>query len=463
MTAEPSEPGPSCERARAALHGGSFDEAIAAADEAIAGLLHDGLTADDFVALSLRGAAAEGLLRFARSAVARIPSLHEPLALRWEALRRAGRTAEARRMRAVCIRHFADRASVWSEAGNQALDEGQPARALQYFERCLRLRPDWTAALAGKAILFEQRKDWARALRYRKRVVEVERALERSEPVHLQRTIRYAAALGRVGRWDEAAVLLRRAVSLGAFVSLPAERPVLLRVFSRELYSPATVASLLAQAPEAFEGAAPEVAMAIREAHAVALVHEALSPRSEGERLLLSGMCAWIAGDEAGAYALLDEAEVHGADGVPTQYLLASCAAVLARTELPSIRRFAEQAAAEALNRAPDTEPPSDETLLYALLTLHPRGPAEHVALVRARRGSFTQLHFDALGGSTGSPAQLAVAAAGSEVGVELRRIVAFRATLRASGCSPLEAAASSHAALSVLGQRAAGAASGSR
>ena len=310
------------ERARSAMRAERYDLAIAAADAAITVLLHAGLDVESFVRLSLRGAQIEGLMAVDRDAVARLRRLHEPFAIRWEALRRSGRIEEARQMRALCIRHFSDRASVWAAAGNQALDDGEPIKAEGYFDRCLQLNPEWTAALAGKAILFETRKDWSRALEYRERVAQVEHALEREDVPSLQRVTRYAAALARVGRWREAGALFRRCVELRAFESLPAERAVLVRVFSRELYSPALLATLATQVPSEFVGCAAEVVLGLREAAAFGACHERLRARADlapAARLQLLGMCAWLAGDEARGYALLDEAEVHREGELATQ------------------------------------------------------------------------------------------------------------------------------------------------
>lgn len=149
---------------------GRPERAVAEAEIALVELLHEGLSVEEFVRLSLLGAQAEGLFRFKRAAVARSRPLHDPLTLRWEALRRAGRRAEARQMRALCIRHFSERASVWVSAGDRALDENDLDSADGYYERCLSLDAHWAPALTGKAIVLERRKDWDAALHYRRRV-----------------------------------------------------------------------------------------------------------------------------------------------------------------------------------------------------------------------------------------------------------------------------------------------------
>jgi mono/diheme cytochrome c family protein len=73
--------------ALAALQAGRYDRAVALADAAIAALLQDGLTVADFVRLTLAGSRAEHLLKPLPLEIALAPSLREPFALRWEALR----------------------------------------------------------------------------------------------------------------------------------------------------------------------------------------------------------------------------------------------------------------------------------------------------------------------------------------------------------------------------------------
>lgn len=334
---------PACQRAREALRAGKPELALAEADAAIELVLQHGLRVPEFLSLARRSAPSEILFRYERRAVARSQSLHLPLALRWEALRRAGRSAEAREMRSVLLRLFPERASVWAEAGNHALDEQDLPRAEQYFERCLSLAPDWTAALAGKAILAETCKQWDAALEYRRRVVEVERALSRDDAPSLQRTLRYAAALGRVGRWDEAAPLFRRCALRGAFAQLPAERPVLARVFSRELYAPAMFA-LLATEPQT-----PEAQLALHEASVFGALYGHVleySGLERAERLVLLGMCAWLAGDYERAYALLDEAEDERDVDLCLACLLAWSARAAGASDCESVERFALESAA---------------------------------------------------------------------------------------------------------------------
>lgn len=436
-----------------ALRLGRPDLAIAAADVAIARLLHSGLTVAEFIRLSLKRAPAEALLRYDRRAIAHLRHLHEPLALRWEALRRAGRNAEAREMRALCIEHFPERASVWSTAGNQALDEGELDAAQHYFDRCLRCDADWLPGLAGMAIVHESRKHWSDALEYRKRVVEVGQALRRDDPASLQRLIRYAAALARMGRWPEAGVWFRRCLAQGAFEALPAERPVLYRVFSRELYSPALVARMHAsmQAGECESGG--EVALALEEAAVFARVYERIAASSElteSERFGLLGMCAWLTGNEAHAYALLDEAEVEHAADLALGHLLSCCAAALESDERASIEAFAARAASEHLSRLSRGEPLRSEDSFYARLTLARFAP--HLLRARIELPDFAWHAFYDQALVHGSAPVLERAADGVGLVDRLRRVVAFRAAQLAAGRTALDAArASAEAARQLL------------
>lgn len=423
-------------RADWAMRLGCYEDALAASELAITGLLHDGLTLEEFLRLSARGAPAEGLMRYARSAVVRLRPLHEPIAIRWEALHRVGRTRDAQLVRAACLRLFPDRASVWATAGNHALDAGELALAEHYFERCLQLDRAWTAGLAGLAIVNESRKAWARALVFRKRVVEVERALERDDAPSLQRAMRYAAALARLERWREAEVVFRRCARPGAFACLPAERLVLLSVFSRELYAPALVVACLGQQQLPEAEIEDPARLAIHEAGLLAHVSRELG----ADRSAL-GMCAWLAGDAERAYRHFDEAECDGAD-VAVQYLLLSAASAVAAEDQPSIAQFCERAARDVIARSSDA---SDEALLYAFLTL--AHAQDGTAPACARDDGLLALYREARAGSC---EELRPAPELPPL-VQLRRVVAFRATQRAFGRSPLMAAASSSAALASI------------
>ncbi len=346
------DPEAACLRAEWALRSQRFDDAVEASEVALARVLHDGLSVADFVKFALRGAPPESLLRVERGAVARLDVLHRPIALRWASLRGAKRSADAREMRSVCLKLFPERASVWAEAGNHAIDEQDIDRAERYYDKCLELDANWVAGLAGKAIVFELRKDWPRALQLRERVVRSQDSLNRDDPASLQRSLRFAAALGRVGRWAEAGALFRFCVYRGATVRVPSERPVLLRVFSRELYSPAIVATLLAQAPLPASDATPEIAGALRDAEQIGRLYRTFETRPDleaGPRARLLGMCAWLAGDDARAYALLDAAEEHASEDLAIHYLLCCTSASLATADRENIERFAKEAAEAAL------------------------------------------------------------------------------------------------------------------
>jgi hypothetical protein len=252
VSAQPAlrgDPELAAQRARLAMQRRDYPEAIAASELAIGALLQQGLSVAEFLRLCTAGAPAEGMLRFERHVLAERAHLRERLALRWEALHRAGRTRDAHEMQLMCQRYFPERASVWATAGNHALDADDLVAAEGYFEHCLKLDASWTAAVAGLAIVWERRKNWPRALPYRQRVVELEHALQRDDAASLQRKLRYAAALARLGRWRDAEPLFRSAVRARALAQLPAERPVLLKVFSQELYAPALVDALLQAQP----------------------------------------------------------------------------------------------------------------------------------------------------------------------------------------------------------------------
>jgi tetratricopeptide (TPR) repeat protein len=439
------DPEAACLRGGWALRLGRPELAVAAADVAIARLLHTGLTVEEFIRLSLRRAPAEALLRYERRSVAEHRHLHEPLALRWEALRRAGRKAEAREMRALCIAHFPERASVWSTAGSQALDDGELDAAQHYFERSLRCDADWLPGLAGTAIVHESRKDWLGALEFRRRVVEVGEALSRDDPASLQRLIRYAAALARLGRWRQAGVLFRRSLALGAFEALPAERPVLYRVFSRELYSPALIARMHARLAPSERQRNDEAALALDEASTLARVYDWLSAAGElthAERFGLLGMCAWLAGNDAHAYALFDEAEAEHGDDLGVAHLLACCAAALDSDDRASIEAFSVSAASALLESARRGEPVRDEDSFYARMTLARFAPQALSAELDAPDSPWHAFYAHAL--ASGSCPTLEPAPDGTELVALLRRLTAFRAGQLAAGRTALEAARAS-------------------
>ena len=434
----------------ALLEQGRYAEVLAIADAAIQALLHDGVTIDDFVRLSLRGASLESLVRVERRAVMRFRRLHEPIALRWEVLRRWGRAEEASQMRLLCIRHFPERASVWATAGNQSLDEQRYDDAQACFERCLRCNPRWTAALAGLAIVHETRKDWVRALEYRGQVVQNERALQRDDAPSLQRVIRYAAALARTGRWQEAGVLFRHGVEHGAFERLPAERPVLARVFSRELYAPAIVATMTISET----AVTPEIALARREAEAIAAAARAIlgdATLDSTARLTQLGVCAWLSGDEARAYALLDEAELGAPEDLTIQCLLPWAAATIGAEDRATLRRYALEHAHAYLASAA-AGPVSEYDLCCAAITLARWGEcAAAVSALRsapASAASALEPCAQALARGPDAPIPELPVRPGEDLRTRLQRVMLFRAAHRAAGRSALAVALASTGAL---------------
>jgi tetratricopeptide (TPR) repeat protein len=356
-------------RVQAALQAGRYEEAIAEADAAIAAMLQHGVAVADFVRLTLAGQRAEHLLQCNPLEIALSPQLREPIALRWEALHRAGRRDEARQMGRLCIELWPERISVWLTAGNHALDDNDGDGALACFRRCLRLTPDSIEALAGLAIVHETRKQWPAALEFRTRVVEVAGALSRSDPASLQRTIRYAAALARVERWTEAGVHFRRCVRDGAFQVLPQERPVLLRVFTQELYAPAMLAIMLSHGSVPAESCGAEAIAGLEEARALAELADltAKDPQLPSwRRELLLGICALEAGDPERAFLHLDHADTLCADDVAINCLLMRSAEATLSPERDSIAKFAVEVALRTQARAQHGFAVDESNLFYA-------------------------------------------------------------------------------------------------
>jgi tetratricopeptide (TPR) repeat protein len=429
-----------------AMQLGRYELALHASDRALRGLLQPGLEPDAFLSLVARGAPPEGLLRHTRDAVAERAMLREPIALRWAAARKLGRTRDANLMRLLCLRYFPERASVWATAGNQALDEDDIEAAANYFRCCLRLSPDWTAALAGMAIVLEQQKDWSAALPYRKRVVEVEQALAHTEPASLQRVLRYAAALGRLERWDEAEPLFRHCVALGAYESVPAERPVLVRVFSRALYAPALIAEFFTGTTAA-DAPLPELQIALQDARLLEDVFRsvaALIALDAHRSCVLRGMCTWLSGDLTRACALLEEAERSGGGDCAVQFLLLQATRALADPSRESLAQRAQQQAQAAL-----VEATGEEQTLYACLTLEQLGLQPTAANLALPEGP---LGLRALHASQSNAQPLALGPGSLAHG--LRRLTAFRSLQRQRGVAPLTTAALSLQALSELALR---------
>lgn len=434
-------------RARLAMQLRDYASAIAASELAISALLQPGVSIDEFLRLCVTGAPAEGMLRFERHVLADRAHLSERLALRWEALHRAGQSRDAQLMQLMCQRYFPERASVWATAGNHALDGDDLSSAEKYFARCLQLDKSWTAALAGLAIVHERRKDWAAALPYRQRVLEVERALERDDAANLQRRIRYAAALARLGRWNDAEPLFRSAARSPNIAQLPAEHPVLLRVFSQQLYAPTLIGALLSAANLAPNRSAPAdedlrgeqqepaVALARHEAGLLELLRmQLLAAGAETtEQRWALGLCAYLSGALEQAYELFDQVEVERPDDLAVHYLLWRCASAVGHEQAASIRAFAE-AAARALWAERERREPSAVQLSYAVAILPELAP-----LVRSAGYTVATDTLDEL-----DPLEAPLLA-------QLERLAAFRATHQAAGHSPLVAAAASTHALAAL------------
>src|SRR5262249_17401302 len=121
--------------------------------------------------------------------------------------------------------------------------------------------------------------------------------------------------------------------------------------------------------------AAPELALALHEAHLLAQLYRVL------EAPLLRGLCAWLAGDLAHSYVQFDEAEVAKEGDVRAQYFLLDCARAIAASERESIERFAAESARRVLARGAEA---GEEATLYALLIwqrlkLSPDAPASTI------------------------------------------------------------------------------------
>jgi hypothetical protein len=164
----------------------------------------------------------------------------------------------------------------------------------------------------------------------------------------LQRVIRYAANLGRLGRWHLAGPHLRACVRRGAFAKLPLERDVLLRVFSRELYAPAMVATMLAESTLTPATVPAAVRFALRDAFELADLSQALSVEPRDADLSL-GMCAWLAGDTESASSYFERAHRGRADSVVTAYLHLASSIETGRTHEPELEHGVVQLAEHSL------------------------------------------------------------------------------------------------------------------
>jgi hypothetical protein len=250
-------------------------------------------------------------------------TLVELVGLRWNATRARERAGHVERPSAAAIRRFAllgwpRRASTWVVAGNQHLDEGDVDAAHRCFTEALRRGPDHVGATAGRAIVAEQRKDWAAALDDRRRVVELTRADELDDDASLHRSVRLAAACARAGARDEAAQRARDTCARGAFERLPAERVALLRLLTFVGPSPATLLAL-SEGPALtpiLDHVDPATASEVR--HLTTWAKTVLGTRSRSlpvddvDRALHDGLAAWLTNDPHAALDALeryDEAE----------------------------------------------------------------------------------------------------------------------------------------------------------
>jgi hypothetical protein len=168
------------------------------------------------------------------------------------------------------------------------------------------------------------------------------------------------------------------------------------------------------------------------------------------------GRCAWLAGDLARAYALLDEAELHAPEDLSIQHLLACSAQALGAREFPNIARFATELASTLLGRARD-EDLSDEQRFYALVTLARFGPAEQarcaIEPLSVVHGAFVSLHADALAHAD-DPLRPHAFDANLDLTMGLRWAAAFRVAQLAALRSAHDAAHAGHESLRALATR---------
>lgn len=356
-------------RAKWAMRAGRYKVAVAACDVALETLTGRRQAFDPFVEGCLTARPAEPPLQFRPREVLATPRLREPLLWRWEALKRLGDRQRAGRMRDLCMRLFRNQVSVWVTAGNHALDEDDLDSATRYFRGALARDPDSVPALSGCAIVAEHRKNWPAALELRTAAANRGQAWTRNDPASLHRVIRHGAALGRLERWDEAGPQLRASVRRGAYTVLPAERPVLLKVFSGPLFSPLMIATMLGG--KGSLGAAsgdPAVQLALLDAQVLADITRRVKTASlePCERRLLLGMCAWEAGDPEAAYVHMDEVDAMREGDIEANYLLLVAAIATHANQRTTIERFACDLARARLSD--DNANPYER--LFATLTL---------------------------------------------------------------------------------------------
>ena len=314
------------QRAQWAMRVGDYAQVVAASELAITALLRVPMPFESLLTRALERTPPEQLLCFGRDDIARLARLRMPFVLHWEASHRLGRRDHAAKLRELCLAFWPERRSVWEAAGQHALDDEQHDAADGYFARALSLDASSVTALAGRAIVREARKDWQGALPLRRAVADNTDAWHGTDAASLHRVIRYAADLGRLGRWREAAPHFEAALHADAFQKLSPERGVLLRVFSEELYAPAAVADMLAEAPGLAASASVGVACALRDA----LQLDQLGRRAQVDlsdpfrRALALGMLASQAGDAAAAHAWFNAAHTLSPSHIIASYLAAS-------------------------------------------------------------------------------------------------------------------------------------------
>jgi tetratricopeptide (TPR) repeat protein len=370
------------QRARWAMRLGDYARVVTASELAITSMLRVRMPFTNLLARAREGTAPEALLCFDRHDIARLSRLRMPFVLHWEASHRLGNRALAGQLRDLCLAFWPERRSVWEAAGQHALDDGQPDAADGYFSRALALDPSSITALAGRAIVCEIHKDWHAAATLRRVVADKTAAWQADDAASLHRVIRYAASLGRLDRWREAAPHFMHAWHAGAFRKLAPERGVLLRVFSEELYAPAAVADMLAEFPAFTRSAPSNVAAALRDAlHLDQLARRAQAELADPFQYALAlGMLAWQAGDATAAQTWF-----HSAHTLNQSDVVAGCLTSSAAREIKASAGDGAAAAGVLAPTAPacsGTPPDSGESALtrYFMALARLREPTDRAA-----------------------------------------------------------------------------------
>ena len=380
----PKDPLAAAMTAQQQFRRGAYREAIAASDVVIASMLRRPMAIGRFIQACARASQPSRMLRYSSADVMQLGHLRKALVIRWDALHRLGDDREAAAMGLACERLFPRQRSIPVLAGNHALDRNETDAAKRHFDRAIALDPTEVGAIAGLAIVSEIQKDWPAALTLRHQAAELSDAFNREDAASLHRILRYAAALGRLDRWQEAGVWFRRCVRRGAFEKLPQERAVLLKVFSGPVYSPAMVLAMFSG-----HAARPAVPLPPRQADAVVrcLRHAAQitaltavpfamdkpddPAEAQAGEALLSGMRAWALGDPEAAYHQFNQADFPGAATASDRemcahYLLLRSAETISAADFHSIAEFAFERARAALS----SDSAGEEARLYAHLTM---------------------------------------------------------------------------------------------